>query len=442
MSTQDRAKKLEEVKNLLKKIHSGASVEELKDRFRELLSTVSPLEIPLIEQELVREGIPVSEILKMCDLHVELFRDSLASRELGDVPRGHPVYLLVKENDVLLKKSEVLRVVASVLLSSANLDEVGKYLEELSTVLRDLKKIKLHYRKIQMLIFPYLERRGITAVPRVMWGREDQVIVKLRELSELVDSTPRPPADATLARNIARRALEVSQEISDLVFRENKILYPATLALLSTGEWAAIAEEARRFPWLVQIESGEWSPSEKPVMPYEVTPTLTEDQVEKLPPEFKFMALSKGIVPDTYDIRESGDLELGTGFLSAEEVSGVFRSLPIEVTYANKDDRVKFYSESELSGGFARARTIVGRKVEFCHPPRLELTVRKVVDAVKSGKAPYREFWTKSGDRVMRVIIAPVKNARGEIIGTVEVVEDLTDVITNVEEIKKKIVVL
>ncbi|MEM1747762.1 MAG: DUF438 domain-containing protein [Sulfolobales archaeon] len=443
MSTQDRAKKLELVKAILKDLHGGTRVDELKERFKQVLEMVSPFEIPLIEQELVKEGVPITDILKLCDLHVELFREFLQARELENVPIGHPVYFLIKENELLLKESEILEMLARVLSGSVERGEVVRYLSELAAVLRELRrKVRYHYRKIQMLLFPYLERRGIVAVPRVLWGREDQVVVKLRELEEAVDSLLNEQNVEGTVKDLARRAQELAREISELVFRENKILYPAALTLLSEGEWVAIAEEARKFPWLVQIDSRVWNPAEKPVMPYELATTVSEEQIEKLPPEFKFMALSRGVEPDNYEIRRGGDLDLGTGFLDIEELRGLFRALPIEITFANRDDRVKFYSESMLSRGFDRARTIIGRRVEFCHPPRLELTVRKVVDSLKRGEAPFREFWTKSGDRILRVIIVPIKNDTGEIIGTAEVVEDLTEVINKAEEIKKKVVVL
>ncbi|MEM2307640.1 MAG: DUF438 domain-containing protein [Sulfolobales archaeon] len=442
MSTQDHVKKLELVKTILKDLHRGVGVDELKERFKQVLETVSPFEIPLIEQELVKEGIPITDILKLCDLHVELFREFLQTRELGNVPIGHLVYFLIKENELLLKKSEILEMLSMVLSGSVERGEAVKYLSELAAVLRELRKVKYHYRKIQMLLFPYLERRGIVAVPRVLWGREDQVVVKLRELEEVVDSLLNEQNVEGTVKDLARRAQELAREISELVFRENKILYPAALTLLSEGEWVAIAEEAGKFPWLVQIDSRVWNPAEKPVMPYEFATTVSEEQIEKLPPEFKFMAISRGVEPDNYEIRRGGDLDLGTGFLDTEELRGLFRALPIEITFANRDDRVKFYSESMLSRGFDRARTIIGRRVEFCHPPRLELTVRKVIDSLKRGEAPYREFWTKSGDRILRVIIVPIKNDAGEIIGTAEVVEDLTEVINKAEEIKEKVVVL
>jgi hypothetical protein len=120
----------------------------------------------------------------------------------------------------------------------------------------------------------------------------------------------------------------------------------------------------------------------------------------------------------------------------------MFRALPVEVTYAGKDGRVRFYSESMFHKGFVRTKTIIGRRFGYCHPPRLEETVKRVFKEVVSGDKPYREFWTRSGDRIIRVLITPVKNEDDEILGVLEIVEDLTDVVNNPEKIKEEIVVL
>ncbi|MGC8953156.1 MAG: DUF438 domain-containing protein [Desulfurococcus sp.] len=103
------------MKNLIKQLHQGVDVKELKEKYRYELSQVLPIEIPFIEQELLKEGFRVDDILKLCDLHVELFREVLASRELKDVPRGHPLDLLIRENQEILKWSEALGLYASLL---------------------------------------------------------------------------------------------------------------------------------------------------------------------------------------------------------------------------------------------------------------------------------------------------------------------------------------
>ncbi|MEL9940957.1 MAG: DUF438 domain-containing protein [Ignisphaera sp.] len=441
MSSLDMNKKAELVKNMLKAIHRGESVEELKKRFGDILKQISPFEIPLIEQQLVGEGISINDILKLCDLHVELFREYLASRELSDVPKGHPVDLLMRENEWILKQAEALGLQSSILLRARDADEALRQLSILMDLASNLRALRSHYRKVQMLIFPYLERRGIIAVPRVLWGREDQIIVKLRKLFDLATKA-RNSRSLEDVRAVGELGMEIAREIGELVFRENKILFPAVWALFTEGEWAAIYEIANRIGWIVEAKDGVWKPGSKPVLPHELKPVVEPQQLEKLPQEFKDVVAKMGLKPDDYNIVEENDIDLGTGYLNVEEIKALLKSIPIEITYADKNDRVTLFNESKLLKGFIRTETILGRRIEFCHPPRLEKLVRETVDELKAGKAEYREFWTRQGDRILRVLIVAVKNDRGEYLGTLEIVEDFTDVINNVEEIKKKIVVL
>ncbi|MCX8183575.1 MAG: DUF438 domain-containing protein, partial [Crenarchaeota archaeon] len=101
--TREREELAKAVREILKELHRGEDIEEIIRRFGNILSQVSPTEIPLIEQQLVKEGIPVEEMLKLCDLHVALFREYLQPRELKGVPNGHPLDALIKENDWILK---------------------------------------------------------------------------------------------------------------------------------------------------------------------------------------------------------------------------------------------------------------------------------------------------------------------------------------------------
>ncbi len=442
MSTNVRSEKIKLIKEILKSISEGGDVSDLKKRFRELIESTSPYEIVAIEQQLLKEGFKVSDILRMCDLHVELFRESLQPRGL-EVPEGHPLDLLMRENSYILKITEGLKLYASALKDAGDPEQIRAYLSALSQILKDLRRARSHYRKTQMLIFPYLERRGITAVPRVLWAREDQAIMKLRRLSDLAEGLMNAKsADINEVRELSDKSVALANEFSELVFREDKILFPAVWTLFSEGEWAAISEIGDDIGWLVDVGERKWTPKAGPVLPYELKAEITPEQVERLPPEFRALALSHGAVPDNYSVRSDGDLDLGTGFLSEEEVKGLFRSLPLEITYADTNDRVKFYTESALSKGFVRTKTVLGRRVEFCHPPRLEEMVRENIEAVKKGNVPYREYWTRIGDRIIRVLIAPVKGEGGKILGTVEMVEDLTEVVNNPDEVKKKILVL
>jgi len=182
-----------------------------------------------------------------------------------------------------------------------------------------------------MLLFPYLERRGRIAVPRVLWGREDQVIVKLRRLRRLIN-------DGMLSErgydSMVKEVANLAKEVLELVFRENKILYPALWAFPSEGEWLAIKEV------------------------------------------------------------------------------------------------------------FIRTKTLLGRRVEFYHLPRLEKLVRKVIDELKEGIRDYQVFWTRIHGRIIRVMIVAVKDKDNKYLGAVEIVEDFTGIVEKSEEIKKRIITL
>lgn len=431
MSTLNEKKEV--IKAVLRELHSGVSLEVLKERFKEVLKDVSPMEIPLIEQELVREGVPIQEIIKLCDLHVALFRDFLISRELEDVPRGHPLNLLLMENEYLLKKAEVLNIYALSLSRATSEDEKKALINNIRDLINDLRKIRVHYRKIQMLIFPYLEKRGISAVSRVLWAREDEIIVKLRGMVKLLESND--------YAQIASKASEIANGISEIIFRENKILFPAVWVLLSEGEWAAISDEANKIGWLVNLDV-KWTPRGKPTMPYEVKGVVSGEVLEKLPQEMKIMALAGGIKPDEYELIRSGDLNLETGFINLDELKSLIKSLPLEVTFADVNDRVRFFSEGKFHKGFARSKNILGRRVEYCHPPRLEAFIKKVLNELKSGAKDYEVFWTKMGDRIIRVMVVALRNDEGKYLGALEIVEDLTEIVENPEEVKKKILVI
>ncbi len=440
MSNIGLAEKIRVFKELLKKIHAGEDVGKLKQEFADVLRQVNPVEIPIIEQELIKEGFRVDDVIALCDLHLELFRDFLVGKELRDVPRGHPLGIMIRENDLIMKLSEVLALHAGALRNADTPEKVGEALEGLRKTLLDVKGTRVHYRKLQMTIFPYLERRGIYAVPRVLWGKEDEIIQATRKLLKKVEEASAESLTPEAREEIAKAAEDLSRKLADQVFRENKILYPSLWAMLTEGEWAAIKEIGDDIGHLVD-PGEEWVPEAEPVMPYEITPEVTPELMKKLPPELRMMVGGE-IEPDRYEIRGEEDIELPTGFLTPEEVDAVFRALPLEITYANMDDRIRYFSQSFLHKGFVRTKTIVGRKLEYCHPPRLEYYVKHVVKQLKEGRHPYREFWTRMGGRIIRVLIVPVKNRKGEQIGTVEIVEDLTEVVNNPEAIKKKILVL
>ena len=421
----ERTYKKEKLKELLLELHKGKDVKELKIKFKDLLGSINPLEIPLIEQELVREGISLLEIVKMCDIHVELFREAVETKgKLGELIPGHPLHTLVEENTRIIKDAEALSLYAN----SLNKVENEKQKESLKTSLvhlvNQLRKVSKHYEKEQMLIFPYLERRGITAVPTVLWRKQDENIIQIRMLQRLISQ--KTDNWNQFAEKISKKAMEVAGLLIDMTFRENNILYPTLKELLSEGEWVAIKNQERAIGYYMVTPGDVWESTAKPILPFEIKEEISAEQAEKIPKEVRaILTAQKGKLDRTPLYRE-GDIKIENGSLSVEELNALFNYLPLDITFIDKDDRVRFFSHGP-NRIFVRTPSVLGRPVQLCHPPKSVGIVNKILKAFKEGKRDIADFWVTIGGRFIYIKYVPVRNEKGEYIGTLEITQDLTE---------------
>ncbi len=413
MDNEDIVAKYRIVKDLLKRIHRGEDIEKLKLELSNVLSKVSPWEIGFIEQMLVQDGITPLEISLLCTAHVELFKDSLVEdKELFKLPRGHPLEILLRETMAFLEDAEKLTLHRKAL-------EAGD-----PSVARDIRKLllemlgfKKHFIRLQMLVFPYLERKGLTAIPRVLWSRQDQLIAMVKKALRLTSNIDNPAIT-----ELAKALEELTREAMDMVFRETRILYPTLRILLREGEWVAVKEEEAVIGYYRVDGEGEWSASEEPIYPYMVK-GMSREELAKLPKE---VAKLISTVDDS-DLVRPGDIELRTGYLSPSEIDGILSTLPIDISFIDNDDRLRYYNGSG-ERIFARTRTVLGRKVDLCHPPKSVGIVRRIIEEFKAGRRDKAEFWINMGGRLIYIRYYPVRDKEGRYLGTLEVVEDITDI--------------
>ncbi|RLF75156.1 DUF438 domain-containing protein [Thermococci archaeon] len=420
----NREYKKEKMKELLKKIHKGEDVEKLKEEFKDLLRSISPLEIPLIEQELVKEGISAYEIAKMCDIHVELFREAVSGvgEKEKELPDGHPLRTLYEENREITKDAEMVNLYASTLATTKDENMKKEILGVLKGLANQLRAIGFtHYTREEMLIFPYLERRGITAVPTVLWRKHDENRVMIKQFVELLNRVDEMQWEE-FANTVKEKAQELSRAIIDMVFREDNILYPTLKALLSEGEWRAIKEQENMIGYYKVKPGDEWRPKEKPLQPYEIDPTLTAEQILGLPKEMQMVLRGQKLEADRTEVKRKGDLELETGYLSMEELNAIFKHLPIDITFVDKDDRVRFFSGGERI--FARTPSVIGRPVQLCHPPKSVYVVNKILKAFKEGRKKEATFWLKLGEKYVYIKYVPLFDRYGNYMGTLEMTMD------------------
>lgn len=375
------------IRELLRMLHDGHSLAEVRARFAQTFSGVSPSEIAEAEQALMADGVPQAEIQKLCDIHAAAFNGIIrpAPSVPAELPAGHPAQVLSAENaaiGALLDRIEAL-------LQRFSGEEKTVIPAELPAALEDLKQIDLHYMKKENLLFPYLEAHGITAPPKVMWGVDDEIRIALKEAVAAIGSAGRDK-DGTI-RNI-RTALE---KVREMIFKEDNILRPMLLETLTEEEWGRIAEEGAELGFCLMPPPPIWKPAHG--------------------------------LPDISAASASGGIRLPTGIFSSVELTHLLDTLPVDITFVDKDDTVKYFSQS-AERIFPRTKAIIGRKVSNCHPPASVHVVEAIVEAFKSGEKDHEDFWITLGDKFVLIRYFAVRDNAGAYLGTLEVTQNIAPI--------------
>ncbi len=380
------------LKEIILELHNGKSVDEVKARFEELIEGISPTEISEMEQALIMEGMPVQEIQNLCDVHAAVFKGSIEEIHRPDKPEdipGHPVHVFKLEN----RKLETLvndRI-------KKHLEDYGKSggdqsLKLLTEDFNKLWELDRHYSRKENLLFPFMEKYGITAPPKVMWGVDDEIRAAVKGILKAL-------AQGEGNRNeFIQTAEEVCNRIIEMIFKEENILFPMVLDTLAEDEWLKIQEASAEIGYCMIEPSPKWQP--------------VQVNVEQ-------KAKSEGEEPV-----HGGYVKFDAGILLPEEINAMLNTLPIDVTFVDKDGYVKYFTQGK-ERIFARPKTIIGREVKNCHPPASVHIVEGIVEELKSGKKDHEDFWIKMGSKYVYIRYFAVRNDKGEFLGTLEVTQDI-----------------
>ena len=377
------------IKSLIEQLYEGKTVDEVKAQFAEAFDGVSAAEISQAEQALIAEGLPVSEVQRLCDVHAAVFKGSIAEihqpTDVAEIP-GHPVNTLKRENRAI---DRLVREIRTELEGMADGEDAAPLLEKATRLLA----IDSHYLKKENLYFPFMEQYGITAPPKVMWGVDDEIRDALKS------------AVARLASETAGSVREdldaVLEKIVEMIFKEENIMLPMLLENLTVDEWKRIADDTEELGFCLIKNVPEWTPSPAPVS--ETTET------NPVPP-----------VP----VDAAGRIILPTGVFTNEELVRVLDTLPVDITFVDRDDNVKYFSQSK-ERIFPRTKSINGRKVSNCHPPASVHIVEGIVNDFKAGRKDHEDFWIPMGERFVFIRYFAVRNEAGEYLGTLEVTQNI-----------------
>ena len=105
----------------------------------------------------------------------------------------------------------------------------------------------------------------------------------------------------------------------------------------------------------------------------------------------------------------------------------MLNTLPFDITFVDKNDQVKYFTEGK-ERVFARTRTIIERNVSNCHPPASVHIVEQIVADFKNGKKEHEDFWIQMGDKFVLIRYFAVRDKKGEYLGVLEVTQDIKQI--------------
>lgn len=378
---EHRIKKLTEY---LQRLGAGEELEEVRKDFVKEFSDVHASEIMEAEQELMKQGTPLEEVQRLCDVHAALFhgvtpeeemkkRQSFEQKEYGNKSQqaqeleqveGHPLYTLTKENQALLK---LLQQFAG---------------SEDENLLSAIGQFAVHYAKKGDLLYPHLKvKYGIAGPSDVMWTVDDEI---RDEYSALMRESQRGDAWNKRLRAVLKR-------IEEMVHKEQNILFPICAVNFSKEEWMGIYRDAKDYIVCFGVEDIHWQEA--------------EDQE---------------IVRENYG---KDEIVLPGGHMTLEQLTALLNTVPLEITFIDVDNINRFFNEGPKV--FKRPGMALDREVFSCHPPKIEPMVRAIIDDFRHGRKDRVPVWMEKGGRTMLVTYMAVRDKTGKYVGTAEFVQDM-----------------
>jgi len=384
--------KKEVLKDIIRKLHEGANPEAVKARFKEALEGVTSLEIARVEEELIKEGLPREEVHRLCEVHLAVFRESL-EREKALAPPGHPICILVEEHQILLSFADELKGIARRLKEAGEMDSVS--LEQLRRIEEHHKDSESHYVREENALFPYLEKHGVTEPPAIMWMEHNRIRETKKGFYKLIDSR-----EEMEFRGFAGQLNEVASSLAELLtshfHKENNILFPVSLRVIAEDEWRDIRLQFDELGYC----------------------RFTPESALARPTAVEAPAPAPEVV---------GRVAFETGALSREELEAILDTLPVDITFVDKEDTVRYFNRGQ-ERIFPRTKAVIGRTVQQCHPQKSLHVVNRIIEDFRSGRRDVAEFWINHKGRFVHIRYFPVRGRGGEYLGVLEVPQDVTDI--------------
>lgn len=363
----------------------GENGKALIEKHKHIIETVTPTDTMLVLDRMLQEGFSTETVKANVGKIINVFFKSLQAFEWTKPGEGHFLYYLMLENREVEKiMSEIKGLIKTLFKTPAsNLPETTDQLR--LQVLR-LKEYELHYIKKENILFPFMEKTfSQYRCLKIMWSFHDDFRQSLKTLETILK--PASPDIDLLNKELGKLFFVVLP----ILFREEQIVFPVALRAIPEKDWEEMLAQSSDTGWC-----------------YIPQPTAKIRTIQK---------------PNDLE----GKIDLGTGFLDPSQLMLLLNHLPVDITFVDENDEVRYFSGA-THRIFPRSKAIIGRKVQNCHPPESVHVVNEIVDTFRQGRKSHADFWLTIKSRFIHIRYFALRNEAGEYKGTIEVSQDVTEI--------------
>jgi len=380
------------LKHMILQLHQGQAPEQVRTQLVRMLGRVPYGDVVEVEQELIAEGLPLEDVLRLCDVHTAAMKGAIDTDQARQAPAGHPAHTFGEENRALEWEIRELDRLYQEMAGLGEDEDATEVMQAVRNRFNALMDVEKHYRRKEYLLFPFLEKHGITGPPKVMWGKHDETRALLNAAAEALASVDQFTAGE--ARGTVRLVLEpATTAILEMIDKEERILLPMCMDTLADPEWYEIAAQSAEYGYCLYVPEAQWRP--------------------------------EGI-PEPAAAGDGSRVHLPSGSLSVPELIAILQTIPFDLTFVDKDDTVRYFTEGR-ERIFARSRAIIGRKVQFCHPPASVKIVQQILDDFHKGRHDRAAFWITMRGKFIHIEYYALRDPAGAYLGCLEVSQDLTE---------------
>ena len=303
--------------------------------------------------------------------------------DTATLPEGHPVSVYYQEREII----------NSLLVEISAVDAKAEFQKD-TNIFNQLQTIEKRFARKENQLFPYLEKRGWVGPTQGMWGFHDNLREQMRLLRKNLDERE--------YEKLKTNTPFLVDGILRLMNTEEMVLFPNSLDLLTEKDWISMRQGEEEIGWMM---------SENPA-PF--------PNVEYVHPSEDFTKREM-----TFSLENTSHYD--EGYMTVEQVNLLLKTMPLDLTFVDENDKVIFYNRGE-ERVFPRSAGIIGREVKFCHPPKSVGTVLKIIESFKNGIQNEASFWINFKERLIYIRYFAVRDADKNYKGVIELSQDITDI--------------